>query len=81
MYYIILVVYKYYCSVKYVKWCIISLYTTINIYFKGGKVKRQTTSLKVDPELWKKVKIHAIKKGVSVSELIEDLLKKELSKK
>ena len=44
------------------------------------KKKRTTTSIKIDPELWKKAKIYSIEKGVDLSELIENLLKKELSK-
>ena len=44
------------------------------------KGKRVTTSIKIDPELWKKAKIYSIEKGVDLSELIENLLKKELNK-
>lgn len=46
-----------------------------------GKMVRKTTSLKVDEELWKKVKIECIKRDIDISELIENLLKKELKKK
>jgi len=43
-------------------------------------VTRQTTSIKIDPKLWKEAKIYAIRKGVNLSELIEQLLKKEIKK-
>ncbi len=42
--------------------------------------ERKTTSIKVDPELWKKAKKHCIDKDIDMSELIEQLLKKELSR-
>jgi len=38
------------------------------------------TSLKLDRELWKKAKIHAIAKGITLTTLIETLLRKELDK-
>jgi len=44
---------------------------------KKGK-KRETTSIKIDPELWKKVKIEAIKRDMKVYELVELALKHEL---
>ncbi|MCX6748819.1 MAG: hypothetical protein NT076_04395 [Candidatus Pacearchaeota archaeon] len=42
---------------------------------------RKTTSLKVDEELWKKVKITCILKGIDISDYLEELIKKDLSKK
>jgi post-segregation antitoxin (ccd killing protein) len=42
--------------------------------------ERKTTSIKVDPELWKKAKIYCIKKEIDISALVEELLKKELSR-
>ncbi len=33
--------------------------------------KRESTSLNVDPEIWKKAKIHAITKGITLTELVE----------
>ena len=39
---------------------------------------KKTTSLKVDEELWKKVKVHCILDGIEISEFIEGLIKKEL---
>ena len=34
---------------------------------------RKTTSLKIDEDLWKKVKIHCINESVEISEYIEEL--------
>ena len=42
---------------------------------------RKTTSLKIDEELWKEVKIHCIKTGREISEFLEEILKKEVKKK
>ena len=39
---------------------------------------RKTTSIKVDPELWKKVKKHCIDKDMDISDFIEDLLRKNI---
>lgn len=39
------------------------------------------TSLRVDPELWKKAKIEAIKRGVTLADIVEVSLKKELKLK
>ncbi len=39
---------------------------------------RKTTSLKIDEDLWKKVKIKCIKEGKEISEYLEGLLKKDL---
>jgi predicted transcriptional regulator len=36
------------------------------------------TSLKLDPELWRKVKLLAIKRGVTLKSLIEELLALEV---
>jgi len=41
---------------------------------------RKTTSLKIDPELWKEVKIHCINKGVDISDWLEKVIKKDLKK-
>lgn len=45
------------------------------------KKNRVTTSIKVNPELWKRAKIYCIEKNIELSKLIEDLIKKELGKK
>jgi predicted DNA-binding ribbon-helix-helix protein len=42
--------------------------------------KQVVTSIKVDEELWKEAKIYAIKKGITLAELLNELLKKELEK-
>lgn len=42
---------------------------------------RKTTSLKIDPELWKEVKKYCIDKGVNISDWMEMLIKGELKKK
>ncbi|MBO3799290.1 MAG: hypothetical protein QXU11_09530 [Thermoproteota archaeon] len=44
-------------------------------YFKASIiVNEKVTSLKIDPELWKKVKMLAVKRGVTLKSLIEELL-------
>lgn len=42
---------------------------------------RKTTSIKIDPELWKKVKKHCIDEEIEVSEYLENLIKQDLGKK
>ena len=41
---------------------------------------KKTTSLKIDPELWKEVKIYCINKEIDISEYIENLIRKDLKK-
>lgn len=41
-------------------------------------MERQTTSIKVNPELWKETKKYCIDKDINISDLIEDLLKKKI---
>ena len=36
------------------------------------------TSIRVDKELWVQAKIYAIKKGITLTELMEQLLRREL---
>lgn len=43
-----------------------------------SKPKKEATSIKVDPELWKAAKIEAIKRDMELGELVEASLKKEL---
>jgi len=43
-------------------------------------MEKVTVSLRIDPTLWKEVRKHAIDKDVSISELVEKALKKELGK-
>ncbi len=43
-----------------------------------SKKGRKATSIKIDPDLWKEVKIEAIRRDMEVSELVELALRKEL---
>lgn len=40
--------------------------------------KDVVTSFRVDGDLWKEAKIYAIKKEITIKELIENLLRREL---
>lgn len=42
--------------------------------------KRESTSIKIDPELWKAAKIEAIKRDMDLSDLVEHALQKELGR-
>lgn len=42
---------------------------------------KKTTSLKIDPELWKEVKKHCIDKEIDISDYIEEVIKKDLKTK
>jgi post-segregation antitoxin (ccd killing protein) len=42
------------------------------------KPKREATSIKIDPSLWKEAKIEAIRRDMEVSELVEVALRQEL---
>jgi hypothetical protein len=46
---------------------------------KDSSIKREATSIKIDPELWKEAKIEAIRRDTDVSELVETALRSELS--
>jgi hypothetical protein len=48
------------------------------VVYVGEKKK---TSIKIDPKLWKEVRIEAIKRDMDVSELVERCLRKELGTK
>jgi len=37
-------------------------------------MERETTSIKIRPDLWKDAKIEAIKRGKTVSELVEEAI-------
>ncbi len=41
---------------------------------------RKTTSLKIDPQIWKEVKKFCIDKEIEISEYLESLIKKDLKK-
>ena len=43
--------------------------------------KQIVTSIRVDEQLWKEAKIYAIKKGITLAELLNELLRRELSSK
>lgn len=62
-----------------------ALYTTNNTVLpmtppKDEGKKREATSIKIDPQLWKEAKIEAIRREVDLSDLVEAALKKELKK-
>lgn len=42
------------------------------------KPKREATSIKIDPKLWKEAKIEAIRRDMGLSDLVEQALRKEL---
>jgi predicted DNA-binding ribbon-helix-helix protein len=42
--------------------------------------ERFVTSLRIDKNIWKEAKKHAIEKETTIGELIEKLIKKELKK-
>lgn len=44
-------------------------------------MSRKTTSLKIEEDLWKDVKIHCIKQGKDISDYLETLIKKDLKGK
>lgn len=43
--------------------------------------KRETTSIRIDPKVWKEAKKMAIDKDMGTGEFVENLIKKELKKK
>jgi hypothetical protein len=45
-----------------------------------NKKKKAFTSIRVDPELWKEVKIEAIRRDMEVSEFVGLALRKELQR-
>lgn len=45
------------------------------------KKKQIVTSLRVDPRLWKEAKIQAIRRGVTLAEIVDEALRKELKLK
>jgi len=42
---------------------------------------RETTSIKINRDLWKEAKKYCIDKNITISELIEKLLEKEINKR
>lgn len=47
---------------------------------KPSNKNRKTTSIKVNPELWRQFKSIAVLRGQDISDLIEAMLKKEINK-
>ncbi len=45
---------------------------------KEEKEKRDTTSIKINPYIWKQVKKHCIDEDLEISEYLERLIKKDL---
>ena len=45
---------------------------------KEEKSKRDTTSIKMNPYLWKQVKKHCIDEDLEISQYLERLIKKDL---
>ncbi|MFA6073465.1 MAG: hypothetical protein WC758_05105 [Candidatus Woesearchaeota archaeon] len=44
-------------------------------------MERKTTSIKIDPELWKEAKKHCIDAEIDISEYVETLIRKNLKEK
>ena len=42
------------------------------------KIERKTTSIKVEPSLWKRAKKKCIDDDIDISEYIENLIKKDM---
>lgn len=57
-------------------------YTTMTPQVKDQpRVKREPTSIKINPELWKEAKIEAIRSDMDLSVLVEKALEAWLNKK
>lgn len=44
----------------------------------SSSVKKETTSIRIDPELWHEAKIRALKARKSIGEYIESLIENDL---
>ena len=44
-------------------------------------MKKITKSFRVDPELWKDVKVHVAKSDLDISSFIEQIIREKLNKK
>ena len=42
--------------------------------------KKEYTSIRIDPELWKEFKMEALREDTQVSDLMEKLIRKELDR-
>jgi predicted transcriptional regulator len=47
----------------------------------GYKLAKMVTSIRVDDDLWKKARIHAIQNDETMTDMVERLLKKEIERK
>ena len=45
---------------------------------EGEEIERVTTSLKINPKLWKKAKMEALKRDIKLYELVENGLRREI---
>ena len=45
------------------------------------KIMRASTSIKINPEVWKEAKIQAIKDDFTVSELLEEAIREYIKKR
>lgn len=48
---------------------------------KGDSTKRESTSIKIRPDVWKEAKIEAIKHDMDLSELVERAIEAWIDKK
>lgn len=46
----------------------------------ADKKPREATSIKVDPDLWKEVKIQSIREDIEMSDFMERALRRELDR-
>jgi len=44
-----------------------------------SEVKREVTSLKVNPELWKEAKIQAVREGITLGELLDQAVEARIA--
>ena len=51
------------------------------IFMADDDAKRITTSIKIDPKLWKETKIQAIQDEITVSELLENAIRDYIKRK
>lgn len=62
---------------------ITELYTTYHNIYKYSNtlilMERKTTSIKINPEIWKQVKIHCATEELEICDYLEVLLKKDLN--
>jgi hypothetical protein len=58
----------------------LALYITQMLHTKEVELKREPTSLNIDPELWREVRKMAIDKGITATEYFEQALREKLAK-